>query len=766
MGKTIIISNRLPVQLQISNGGITAVPSVGGLATGMKSVHSGGDSLWIGWSGLTDEEIPEELADDIDSALAEHGSSKVKLTADEVDGFYYGFSNRTIWPLFHYFLEYSEFELASWETYKKVNQKFADAILQKSEDDDIIWVHDYQLMLVPQMVREKRPNIAIGFFLHIPFPSYEIFRTMPWREEVLQGLLGADLIGFHTYDYERHFLSSVRRLLGLEVSFNEIYLENRVIKADSFPMGIDYKKFRDAALEHKKRDPEKLSELQKRLNKHKAADPEAKFFLSIDRLDYSKGIAKRLNAFEYFLNKYPQYKEKVRLIILAVPSRSNVPQYQLLKREIDELVGRINGEFSTVSWTPIWYFYRSMPFENLIDLYTSSDIAWLTPLRDGMNLVAKEYIATRTDQTGVLILSEMAGSANEMNESLLINPNNFEQIADALFEAINMPKEEQQARNELLQKRLERYDVERWANDFMNSLRGQKDRDAANVSKRMTDSRLSTVLEEYRKAKKRLLFLDYDGTLAGFHNDPQKAGPDEELYKLLDALKEQPGTVLFIISGRDKDTFTRWFLPKKYNMIVEHGVWISRDGEDFKLLENVKNDWMDKIRPVLESFVDRTPGSFIEEKNYSLAWHYRKTDPDFGNLRATELSTVLTSLIGTDDLSVLNGNKVMEVKSSNVNKGRASMRMLGENDYDFVFAIGDDWTDEFMFQELPESTVTVKVGRQKTSAKYFVENTMKVRELFEIVYKSINLGQTLNDEKIALRKYLLSGHNDVCPTEH
>ena len=731
MGKTIIISNRLPVQLQISNGSISAIPSVGGLATGMKSVHSGGDSLWIGWSGLTDEEIPKKLAPKIDEALAEHGSSKVNLSLDEVDGFYFGFSNRTIWPLFHYFLEYSEFELDSWNVYKAVNQKFADAILDKADDDDTIWIHDYQLMLVPRMVREKRPNISIGFFLHIPFPSFEIFRTLPWREEVLQGLLGADLIGFHTYDYERHFLSSVRRLLGLEVSFNDIYLDNRIIKVDSFPMGIDYKKFSDAAKDHEKNTTEQQSDLQQRLDSHKRSTPDAKLILSIDRLDYSKGIAKRLNAFEYFLNKYPQYKEKVRLIILAVPSRSNVPQYQLLKKEIDELVGRINGDFSTVSWTPIWYFYRSVPFENLIDLYTSSDIAWLTPLRDGMNLVAKEYIATRTDKTGVLILSEMAGAANEMNESLLINPNNFEQISDALYQAINMPKEEQKERNTHLQRRLARYNVEQWANDFMSSLQDQKDRDAANVSKRLTEHRLSAVMDDFAKAKKRLLFLDYDGTLAGFHVDPQKAGPNKELYQLLDALNTLDNTELYIVSGRDKDTFTNWFLHKKYNMIVEHGVWISQNGEDFRMLENVKNDWMEKIRPVLESFVDRTPGSFIEEKNYSLAWHYRKTDPDFGNLRANELNTVLTSLIANDDLSVLNGNKVMEIKSSNVNKGRATVRVLGEDDYDFVFAIGDDWTDEFMFQELPESTVTVKVGRQKTSARYYVDGIKYVRDLLK-----------------------------------
>jgi trehalose 6-phosphate synthase/phosphatase len=731
MAKTIIISNRLPVQLQINNGSITAIPSVGGLATGMKSVHSGSESLWIGWSGLTDEDTPPELEEDIDKALKENGCAKVKLNAQEVDGFYFGFSNRTIWPLFHYFLKYSEFELDFWNTYKAVNQKFADAIIEQSDEDDTIWVHDYQLMLVPQMVREKRPNTSIGFFLHIPFPSYEIFRTLPWREEILEGLLGSDLIGFHTYDYERHFLSSVRRLLGMEVSFNEIFMDNRVIKVDSFPMGIDYKKFRDAALVQGERKKDNRSDLQKRLDDHKASAPDTKLILSIDRLDYSKGIAKRINAFEYFLNKYPEYKEKVRLIILAVPSRSNVPQYQLLKKEIDELVGRINGELSTVNWTPIWYFYRSLPFENLIDLYTSSDIAWLTPLRDGMNLVAKEYIATRTDKSGVLILSEMAGSAYEMNEALLINPNNFEQQADTLRQAITMPLEEQQSRNTFLQKRLERYNVEVWANEFMSALNQKKTLGHAYISQKITNDCLNTISKEYADSSKRLLFLDYDGTLVGFHKDPQKALPDEELYDLLDQLHEQDNTTLFLISGRDKQTFGRWFLPKKYNMIVEHGVWISKDGEEFKLLENVKSEWMEKIKPVLESFVDRTPGSFIEEKNYSMAWHYRNTDPDFGEKRATELNTVLTSLIGNDDISVLNGNKVMEVKSSNVNKGRAAVRMLGEDDYDFVFAIGDDWTDEFMFQELPSSAITVKVGLKKTQAKYHVESTKRVRELLK-----------------------------------
>jgi len=731
MSKTIIISNRLPVQLQIQNGSINAIPSVGGLATGMKSVHQGGESLWIGWSGLTTEEIPKALVSQIDDALKVHSCAKIDLSAEEVDGFYFGFSNRTVWPLFHYFLEYSEFELDNWNTYKAVNQKFADAILAEAEDEDTIWIHDYQLMLVPQMVKEKKPHIPIGFFLHIPFPSFEIFRTLPWREEVLRGLLGSDLIGFHIYDYERHFLSSVRRLLGLEVSFNEVYIDERMVKVDSFPMGIDYKKFSDAAKNHEERKGKDLSPLQRSIANHIKHSPNTKLILSIDRLDYTKGIAKRLNAFEYFLKKYPEYKEKVRLIILAVPSRSNVPQYMLLKKEIDELVGRINGELSTVNWTPIWYFYRSMPFENLITLYINSDIAWLTPIRDGMNLVAKEYIATRTDKTGVLILSEMAGSANEMNESLLINPNNFEQIADTLNYAITMPKEEQQARNAQLQTRLERYNVEKWANDFMSSLKDQQRTTHTYVSRRLTNSLAKTMAHEFHAAKQRVLFLDYDGTLKGFHNDPQKASPDEELYTLLDRISQDERTDLYLISGRDKDTFTRWFLPKKYNMIVEHGVWISTNGEPFKLLEKVKNEWMSNIKPVLESFVDRTPGSFIEEKNYSLAWHYRNTDPDFGKQRATELTTVLTSLIANDNLSVLSGNKVLEIKNSGVNKGRAAVRVLSDKAYDFVFAIGDDWTDEYMFQELPKTAKTVKVGLQKTQAKYYIESTTKVRDILK-----------------------------------
>ncbi|MGB5944021.1 MAG: bifunctional alpha,alpha-trehalose-phosphate synthase (UDP-forming)/trehalose-phosphatase [Leeuwenhoekiella sp.] len=730
MSKTIIVSNRLPLQLNIEEKEVIATPSVGGLATGLKSFHRDSNGVWIGWTGLVEEDIPSHLKDDVASATREQQCIPVDLTQEDIDGFYYGFSNRTIWPLFHYFMEYAEFEKKSWLSYVTVNEKFAEVVLDNIEDGDTVWVHDYQLMLLPQLIKEKMPDVKVGFFLHIPFPSYEVFRTLPWREAILKGLLGADLLGFHTYDYERHFLSSVSRIMRKEVSFNKITLSDRIVTVNSFPMGIDYDKFEQAALNHDN-DTKDQSELQRRLDVHLDATPDAKMILSIDRLDYTKGIANRIRAYEFFLDRYPQFKEKVRLVMLAVPSRSNVPQYQLLKKEIDELVGRINGKFATVSWTPIWYFYRSMPFENLIDLYTTCEVSLLTPIRYGMNLVAKEYVATRTDNKGVLILSEMTGAAQEMNEAILINPNNFEQMADSLKQAIEMPEAEQIKRNKSMKKRLKRYNVERWANEFLNELENIKTKADIVKAERIQGTIKENILNEYKNAKKRILFLDYDGTLRGFVNNPDDAKPDPEMIELIRSLHNQDGTEVVIISGRDRDTLGTWWADVPITLVSEHGVWKREIGKDWHITENLKNDWMQQIMPVMETFVDRTPGSFIEEKNYSLAFHYRQADPALGDMRANELSTVLRELTGNNDLAVLDGNKVLEIKNGSVHKGRAVSKHIFDKDYDFIFSIGDDWTDEFMFEELPDSAVTVKVGLMKTAAKYYVDDTQKVHDLLQ-----------------------------------
>ena len=730
MNKTIIVSNRLPFEYNIVNAEITMKPSVGGLATGLKSVHDQGNSLWVGWSGLTDESLTSDQQTRVYNKAVDEKCITVPLTENDVRDFYFGFSNRSLWPLFHYFLEYTEYDPAQWKAYVKVNQKFADAVLANAADGDKIWIHDYHLLLLPKMVRDRNPLVSIGFFLHIPFPAFEIFRTCPWREELLAGILGADLIGFHTYDYVQHFLNSVRRIAGHTVKFNEIVIDGRNIKADSFPMGIDYERFHHAALEHQNRASGQKSELMSRLDEHLNNYPDSKLILSIDRMDYTKGIANRIRSFEYFLEQYPQYLGRVRLVMLAVPSRSDVPQYQRLKQETDELVGRINGKFATIDWTPIWYFYRALPFDDLVDLYSYSHVALITPVRDGMNLVAKEYVATRVNADGVLFLSEMAGAASEMHEALLINPNNSNQIANALHEALQMAPEEQHARMSTMQTRLSRYTVDKWALDFMKSLTGMAHLLVEpSVSKRLDPALLADLVAKFKQADNRLLMLDYDGTLVNFYDNPDDACPDQKLYDILDQLHYFENTEVVIISGRGRESVERWFGHKDYTLITDHGVWIKRGQNNWERLESPKTDWKEIIRPVMESFIDRTPGSFIEEKQYSLAWHYRKADADLADIRMRELKILLTGLVADNGLSVLEGHRVLEVKNSVVNKGRAAAKLIAGHTSGFIFAVGDDYTDEYMFEALPEYAETVKIGTDETAARYYVPDNTDIRNI-------------------------------------
>jgi trehalose 6-phosphate synthase/phosphatase len=717
------------VQIAISDEKIGVTPSVGGLATGMQSVSKSFKSSWIGWSGLNSENLTPELQKKVDAALAKENCIDVNLTEEEVELYYEGFSNKTIWPLFHYFSQFVEYEEEQWQAYKAVNRKFADVIAENMEGVDKIWIHDYHLLLLPQMIKERFPEVTIGFFLHIPFPSYEVFRILPWRTEIINGMLGADLLGFHTFDYERHFMSSVRRLLGYDIQINEISLPRRIVKVDNFPMGIDYDKFHDAAIASQKKSVRDKSEVRKELERYYLLYPETKFILSIDRLDYSKGLINRLEAFEYFLQEYPQYRDKVTLVLLAVPSRVGVEQYQQMKSEVDEVVGRINGKYSSINRNPIWYFYRSLPFQNLVDLYNYCEIALITPIRDGMNLVAKEFIASKTDGRGVLILSEMAGASKEMSEAIIINPNNKAQIAAAIETAIEMPVEEQIERNAILQKRLKRYNVEKWANDFLSSLEKVKKSEEMYLAKKLTKAAQKSLVKEVCNSDNRIFFLDYDGTLTGFKNNPAHANPDEALYALLDELNANPKNKVVLISGRDRETFETWFGNKDYTLIVEHGVWVRTPGKDWQMIEPLDDSWKESIRSALEFYVDRTPGSFIEEKNYSLVWHYRKSDPELGVNRAIELKDELTSLVSNLNLEILEGNKVIEIKNRGINKGRAAQRLLLEFPADKIVAIGDDWTDEFLFSEIPDSAITIKVGLAKTIAKYKIENVAEVRNL-------------------------------------
>ncbi|UXP33473.1 bifunctional alpha,alpha-trehalose-phosphate synthase (UDP-forming)/trehalose-phosphatase [Reichenbachiella agarivorans] len=718
--KTIIVSNRLPVKVVKSAEGLDFQATEGGLATGLGSIYKSGNNLWIGWPGatLTTKEEKKNTTEILES----QSMVPVFLTDEDLELYYEGFSNETLWPNFHYFNQYSIFDENTWESYKKVNQKFADAVLAECNAQDTIWIHDYQLLLVPELLRKKKPDLKIGFFLHIPFPSYESFRLLPRRRELLLGMLGADFLGFHTYDDTRHFLSSVNRLAGIGNDHGIINHNNRQIMADALPMGIDYDKYHQTAAH-----PETL---QKEVE-YRTAINTPQMMLSIDRLDYSKGIPQRVRAFEKFLEKYPQYQRKVSLVMIVVPSRYQVDKYKELKEEIDLLVGRINGQFGRLSWTPVHYFYRSYPLHALSAFYRMAHVGFVSPLRDGMNLVAKEFIASKLEKKGVLILSEMAGASKELSDAILVNPNNQTQMIEAIKDALEMSEEEQIRRMTVMQDTLQRYNIYHWVDLFMNRLDHVKKRQLAQKTKIIDEKTITTIRKEFKKAKERLLFLDYDGTLTGFHPDPQLAIPNDELYEILDEILKYPNTHVVIISGRDKTTLEKWFTGRRMDLIAEHGVWLRKAGGEWETITHLTNMWMSNIKDVLEGYVNRTPGSFIEEKDYSLVWHYRKVETGLGELRTRELMSHLKYLASNQNLQVLEGDMVIEIKSTEVNKGRAATNWLKRYKADFVMAIGDDWTDEDTFKAMPDTAHTIKVGGNQSAAKYSIFGTDKVRDMLK-----------------------------------
>ncbi len=721
MSRLLVVSNRLPVSVVKKGKSMSFKPSAGGLATGLGSLFQGAyEGKWFGWPGVPLGRLSAADKNRIGDELAENNFIPVHLSQSEIDSYYSGFSNRTIWPLFHYFTQYAIYDKEQWKVYEKVNRKFCRAVLEEAKPDDIVWVHDYHLMLLPQMLREKMPELTIGFFLHIPFPSFEVFRLLPWRREILEGLLGADLVGFHIYDYARHFLSSLRNRLGLEHSFGQIQMGSRIVKADTFPMGIDFDKFAGAV-----EKPGVKVEIDKSRDKL----GEQKVILSVDRLDYTKGILDRIESYDHFLDANPQYRKKVVLVLVAVPSRTKVEHYLQLKKDLDELVGRVNGKHGTLGWMPVWYMYNFLNFEQLTALYNLADICLVTPLRDGMNLIAKEYVAAKNEKEGVLILSEMAGATKEFSEALIVNPNNRERVAEAIVAALEMPAEEQKKRNHVMQERLKRYNVKMWADDFMKSLMKVKEHERVLLSRKLTASTRKKIVDAYADSEKRLILLDYDGTLRSFEKRPEDAIPDKEILRLLISLSEDEKNHLLIISGRDKVTLGTWFKHFNISLVAEHGVWIREKGGDWELIEPLANYWKDEIRPVLERYRDRTPGSIVEEKDFSLAWHFRKAEPGLAANRARELKEEILHFTANLGIGVLEGNKVIEIKNAGINKGNAALKWINHDDWDFILAAGDDRTDEDIFNVLPDEAYSIKVGLPPTMAKFSIDTVKEFRNV-------------------------------------
>lgn len=722
MSRLIILSNRLPVNVVRDKDHLRLQPSVGGLATGLASYRKSSDCIWIGWPGVPRDGLNAADRKSIQSQLQAMNCIPVHLSAQDVQDYYEGFSNKTLWPLFHYFQLFTIYEQSYWQAYCRVNQLFLEAAAKIIRPDDTVWVHDYQLLLLPGLLREKFPHLSTGFFLHIPFPSFEVFRLLPWRKQILDGLLGADLIGFHTYDYVRHFLSSVSRLAGLDNTMGQIQLGSRQIQADAFPMGIDYPRYARAVQSPK---------VNQYVRSFRAKTHRRKVILSVDRLDYTKGILQRLEAYDLFLADNPQYARKVVMIMLAVPSRTGVEHYEKLRNRVDQLVGRINGRHATIGWVPIWYMYRSLSFERLTALYAVSDVALITPLRDGMNLIAKEYIASSSDGKGVLILSEMAGAASELPEALIVNANDKQAIAAAIREAIEMPEAEQERRNRLMQNRLSRYTVRRWARDFLESLGAVKEKQKTVRSHKFSPRIQRLLMGRYRSAKRRLLLLDYDGTLSPFASRPEQAKPDGELLTLLNRLTRPKNNRVVIISGRDRQTLEQWLGKLKLSLIAEHGAWHRDSGGQWTCNAPPATAWKKQIRPILEIYSDRTPGSSVEEKDFSLVWHFRRTDPALALVRSQEIKDALRNLTANLGLGIFEGSKILEIKNIAIHKGNAVSKWLASEAWPFVLAAGDDYTDEDMFHAAQTRLFTIKIGPGPTRARFTIESVSRFRSVLK-----------------------------------
>ena len=716
----ILASNRLPVTVTRRQGRLQFEPSPGGLAVGLEAFYREHDARWVGWPG----EIAESSRRAVERKLrTEYGCYPVFLSRDLAHGYYAEFSNRTLWPLFHSFPTYARYDAESWDAYRRVNRLVADRVADLAKADEVVWIHDYHLMLVPKYLREKKPDAKIGFFLHIPFPPYSDLRQLPWCRDLVEALLGADLIGFHTFDDAQAFLSSVRRLLGLDNEIGQLLVGKRAVQVDVFPMGVDFRRI-TATL--------KEPHLQDRVARYREGIGASKLVFSLSRLDYTKGIPHALEGVSGLLESHPEWRGRFVYLLVVVPSREIVDRYAEEKREIDRLCGEINSRYGSFDWTPIRYMYRYLEYEDLIALYRAADVALITPLRDGMNLVAKEYLAVKEDLHGALVLSEMAGASRELHEALIVNPNSRTEVADALRRALEMPEGEQVRRNRLMRARLEQYDVRRWADHFLERLEESVALSRSLAVRILTRADRETIVAAYARTRKRLLLLDYDGTLAPFTPDPAQAIPSARAMALLKKLCASPSNHVVLISGRRKEDLSVWFDGLFMTLVSENGAWTrAADKGEWEATVALDVRWKDRIRPILERFEKRIPGSSIEEKETSLVWHYRRVDLNTGSIAARELIDTLTNLTANLELVVFIGNQSVEVRSSRVSKGAFYQSHLAGGSWDFILAMGDDWTDETLFSRLPGDSYSVRIGLSASTARFNVESTEDALALLE-----------------------------------
>jgi len=691
-GQLVVLSNRLPITLRRARGGLHIEKSSGGLVAALEPAMRQQGGAWVGWPGASlraGETLPPPKGGADSFRL-----SPVELSATEVRCYYHGFSNRALWPLFHSLPGRAEFHRSDWQHYETVNRRFAEAACEVSGEADLLWIHDYHLLRAAWHLRRLRPGARIAFFLHIPFPSFDIYRILPWYRELLRGLLACDLVGFHCADYAKNFLDCVQRLLGERVDHNALQVEHghRTVQAGAFPLGIDY-----AA-------QEQLARAQR-----PAAQRGERLILGVDRLDYTKGIPERIRAFERLLEMHPEFREQVVLLQIAVPSRKQVTEYQALKREIDELVGRVNGRFGRSDWTPIRYLYRSIAPDRLAALYRDADIALVTPLRDGMNLVAKEFVASQVAEPGVLVLSRMAGTAETMHESLRVNPYNADSVAENLQRALQMSREDRLARIRALQRRERANDLSAWLRDFLGAARRER-AVLQPVSSADFEEWLGAFLQDFRTA----LFLDYDGTLCEISSHPARARLRPAARRALAACAARSDTDVAIVSGRALADLRRIVGLEAISYAGNHGIEI--EGPGLKPFAHPDSTHFCQRAAELARALGgiRVPGVWVEEKGASLTLHYREADPARGEAVAAEARAQISAA----GFQPRDAHCAVEARPPiGWDKGHAVLHLLRArhgpawSERLRVIYVGDDETDEDAFRALQGLGATFRVGR-------------------------------------------------------
>ncbi|OWZ04613.1 Alpha,alpha-trehalose-phosphate synthase [Phytophthora megakarya] len=681
--RLIMVSNRLPISFQRNEttGDWSFSMSSGGLVTALNGIRDQVPFIWIGWLG---EEIPHDEQSKVREKLAKEFNCVPVFLSKEIAARYYNdFSNDILWPIFHYvplplFRPGSEkkFDFRQWDAYKLANKRFAQAVNQVYREGDFVWVHDYHLMMLPSLLRSRHPNCKIGWFLHTPFPTAEMYRMLPVGREILEGLLGADLLGFHTYDYARHFIGACARVPGASTSPKGVELGDHFSAIGVFPIGIDPDHFEDIL---------NSDATQKRIQELTVKFAGCKIIIGVDRMDYIKGIPHKLLAMERFLSLYPERCKDVVLIQIGVPSRTGVQEYQHLAASVNEMVGRINGRFGTLTHSPVHYIHRSVAPSELVALYNLADVCLVTSIRDGMNLVSHEYVMCQSQSCephregpGVLILSEFAGSAQSLSGAIRVNPWNTTDMANALGYALELPLMEREYRQTNLHRYVKTHTASFWGRSFLTDLEDAVSQPRAVVKKLV---RLPTieVLGAYARSRHRLLVLDYEGTL---FDDPTTAtaGPSQQrgnvappkpfVKRLVEALANDPKNVVVLVSAHERNVIESWLTDHRVGVVAESGYFyrLPNSAEWQVMTEDTDPSWKKVVRPIMQYFTERTPGSRIDSKESSLTWHYGETDPIFGPMQARDMQVNLEDVLCNLPLEVVQGTNRVEVRLQGVTK--------------------------------------------------------------------------------------------------